>query len=816
MRGFDWLAGALENPSTRALVVGALLLTSVVVAAFSGPEPAPTVHSGLFELGPAQGADIVGDGNPATGPDWAPAPGGGDGLFYGNGDVIDLYGGVAASFLMDDLAQKGPLDRTTFSGAGGSNKNNDLISMWHWDAGNVPAKDDLSNAYAYATLNPANGHLVLYTGFERLDPSGDSHIDIEFFQDDVALDEAVPCDDPGPDMTPCSFTGARTVGDVIVSMDFTVGGTLGSVTVREWMGPAVGYVLVGASNGEGCNPADTICGFNNGAPIDGGPWPNYDRHGNEIPTLPKNAFTEFGVDVSALEGETPCLATAMGKTRSSPSFTAELKDFAGPVAFNVCGAAIRIAPDGVNDVGDPHTFYVEVSQVLVGRTAPAPDGTIVTVTLTDQNGGDSQVLSDTCASPGTVGGVCSVTFVSDTAGLVVGHAAADVNISGQTFHVETDGEGRNSGDATKRYVDAFVTIGPPFDTNGVQETHTFTTRVYQDIGDGAGFVAAPDGTLVTVTLTPSDGAIVLPLGNTCDNPGTVGGACTTSFTSPTAGTVTGHASVTFSVEDVSITRETDGTGLNSGNAVKVFVAGSLSWRKVDNAFVLQRGATFQVCRTHNYNSNTGGFDDVPDVCGSVTDNAAPDADPADGKFRLTGLVLGRYTIRESVPPPGFVPDPDTVTVDLTRTSPDRSVAEPFVNNRPILKLTAFGYTNTPKGTPTSGIVSGTTEYTIRLKNFGNVSALLDLTFAVSVDDVGGGSIECSDSTGGTDCTLEVSDLLVAAGAEVTLTFTLEYTDLPDGALATATLTATYTTGLDDFARMPSGAPASIVFTIQGD
>jgi len=814
MRNMGRLTRALAEPSARALVVGALLLTSVVVAAFSTPGPEPTVHAGLFELGGMQAADIRGDGDPATGPDWAPAIGGGDGIFDGDGNVIDLFGGAAASFIMDELSQRGPLDSTTFSGAGGSNKNNDPITEWHWDAGNVPAKDDLSNAYAWATLNPANEHLILYSGFERLDPSGDSHIDIEFFQDDVRLDEAVPCDDPGADPRPCDFVGTRTVGDVIVSMDFTVGGTLGSLTVREWMGTQ--YVLVGNLAGEGCNAGDTICGFNNGGLIDGGPWPNYDRHGMEITNLQRNSFTEFGVDVTALLKTTPCLSTMMGKTRSSQSFTAELKDFAGPVAFNVCGASIQIQPSAVNEVGAPHTFYVTVQQLLVGHSLPAPDGTIVTVTLTDANGASHTVLDDNCAFPGTVGGVCSVTFVSDSAGTVTGHAAADVLLAGTTFHVETDGEGHNSGDAVKRYVDAYITIGPLRDVNSVEELHTFTVTVKQNLGDGNGFVAVPDGTFVTVTLTDQLGASHVLLSDACASPGTSGGTCTVTFTSPTAGTVTGHASVTLLLEGLTVSRQTDGQGANSVDATKEFVAGALAWRKVDNANRLQGGATFRVCRTHTLDSETGGFVDVPDVCVDVLDNTAPDVDSADGKFKLVDLVLGRYTVRETVPPSGYVPDPDTVTVEITHSPRSVTIAEAFVNNRPIVKLSAFGYTNTPKGTPTDGVVSGITVYTIKLKNFGTASALVDLTFSVGVSDLGAGSATCT-WEGNSGCTMVKTDIVLAVGGEVTLTLTLDYTDLPDGAVVTAALDASYTTILGEVSgRTPSGVPATIVFTIQGD
>ena len=132
---------------------------------------------------------------------------------------------------------------------------------WHWDGGNNPAKDDLTNVYAYATFDE-DDELIIYSGFERIAPEGDSHVDIEFFQNPVALDEAVPCNDPGNDVTPCEFTGVRTIGDLIVSMDFVVGGGIGEVSVRVWDGTE--YVAVGDSTGQGCNPEDTICVFNNG------------------------------------------------------------------------------------------------------------------------------------------------------------------------------------------------------------------------------------------------------------------------------------------------------------------------------------------------------------------------------------------------------------------------------------------------------------------------------------------------------------------------------------------------------------------------
>jgi hypothetical protein len=117
--------------------------------------------------------------------------------------------------------------------------------------------------------------------------------------------------------------------------------------------------------------------------------------------------------------------------------------------------------------------------------------------------------------------------------------------------------------------------------------------------------------------------------------------------------------------------------------VKEFVDGSLAWFKVDDQ-ATPLGASFEVRRTHNLDTSTtpDTVVDVPDVCVTVLDNAAPDVDLADGEFLLEDLSLGRYTVKEVAPfPPGFEPDPDTVIVDLTlEPGPkDATIAEAFVN-----------------------------------------------------------------------------------------------------------------------------------------
>ena len=119
-------------------------------------------------------------GDPLDVVDATTVPGSGsDGI-----DDVDQYpGGLAAVFIADDLALKSAVDRSIFVG---SNKNDDLIGDWEWDTGNVPAKDDLSNVYAYAAMDQT-GDFIIYAGLERLAPNGASHVDIEFNQNPIGL-----------------------------------------------------------------------------------------------------------------------------------------------------------------------------------------------------------------------------------------------------------------------------------------------------------------------------------------------------------------------------------------------------------------------------------------------------------------------------------------------------------------------------------------------------------------------------------------------------------------------------------------------------
>jgi hypothetical protein len=905
-----------------------LLASGMLVAGVLGVSgTALAVHNeGLFELdtnnnaatcapiAPPCGDANVADNPPGGADDWAD-------VFANtqNGQVVPN----SRAFIADPVSSA----ENSFYTGGGSKDVNEVEGSWQYGTSNdvVPDKDDLAHAFAQAykttTNNPDTGKpdTIVYFGVDRYDNNGDAETGFWFFKNKVTL------------AANGQFSGKHSVGDVLVLADWGGSNPVGAMTVYEWIGGKNPLRLVSdVQTGADCakvTTTDNFCAVVNRQNVTQ-PWTFADKSGSTI-IRPLELF-EAGINVSKIFGEDRCFSSFLASTRSSHSTTAQLKDFAIG-GFEQCGASITITPTATNEVGQSHTFTVQVFKTVAGSPAGAsgvnptvtlttangavvsnkvdtcastgtdsdgkctvsftsnktgtvtghatatvafggatfnvatdgqspnsgdavktfvdlkisiaptetnevgqdhtftvtakqdkgdgagfvnvPNGTAVDVTLTDANGADHDTSSDTCADPGTSGGQCTVTFSSDTAGTVTGHASITVTIGGIEVTRETDGVDDNSGNAVKTYVDAYITINPPEATNTVGDNHVVTVHAYKDDGDDNGFVDVPNGTIITVTLTNDATSNYSISQNSCAT-GTVSGACTVTFTSPTAGTVTAHASVTLTLAGISITRETDGTAPNSGDAIKHFVAGSISWLKHNNAGALLGGATFTVCKTHDYTLPTGPFVDITDVCVDILDNDTNDSDKTSGEFTYAGVSLGRYTVKEKTAPAGWALDPDTVTVELTPGDSDKTISEAFVDTREILKITGFGYTNAPNGTPTAGVVNGTTVFTATLHNYGSATATLsNSSLVVSTSGLTAGTVTCN-GTGTGGLTKAITGTIAAGADGPSIALTCTYTGVNDGTQIIADLVVKSTqNGLE---REASGSPARIRLTIQAD
>ena len=209
--------------------------------------------------------------------------------------------------------------------------------------------------------------------------------------------------------------------------------------------------------------------------------------------------------------------------------------------LNVVDARIFVTPDGVNHIGVLHTLtgHVQVNDGTGWVDAPA--GVNITFSI---NGNPPTLNCNTAAA-----GSCQVSYTSAVTGVDTISATSTVSVSNNSI-MRTTGTAVNTAagggpNATKRWVNARISITPNA-TNAVGQPHTFLVTLQQDTGNGAGFVALPNGH-VDVSLIDAGGAVHTAPTGTCTAAGAntdANGQCTITFTSNSTGTVTGHASAT--------------------------------------------------------------------------------------------------------------------------------------------------------------------------------------------------------------------------------------------------------------------------------
>jgi hypothetical protein len=242
----------------------------------------------------------------------------------------------------------------------GSNKNNDFIGnpgaseVWEWGGGTSggPQKNDLTNCYLYSFVDKCGeggceGHRWVAFGAETRATNGDSHFDIEFNQEGISVIGTDAGLLVGNATGPGTLGGRSVDKDFIISVDFVQGGSQPTSSLRVWrdLGGGMGEYLAPdpiPTYSCACNtskngvPAvyirtvdeDEATGPNGTVP--GGPWGHFAGNGSDAANILPLQFVEGAVDLTAFGVLfDPCSSdsTALFKTRSSGSFTSELKDF---------------------------------------------------------------------------------------------------------------------------------------------------------------------------------------------------------------------------------------------------------------------------------------------------------------------------------------------------------------------------------------------------------------------------------------------------------------------------------------------------------
>ena len=207
-----------------------------------------------------------------------------------------------------------------------------------------PNKSDLKTFGVYTEDAGTSGKFLELFWSRVQNPSGTTNMDFELnqkFCDPAAT--PTNCANNGKGVTP--ETPVRTAGDKLITYDLAKGGTVPTISIRTWTvgsawGPAI--VLTGGM-GEALGSVNTSTIGT--ADSDG------------IGPLSPFTFGEAAISFDALfPGETcGAFGSAYLKSRSSDSFTAELKDFIGPeqVRISNCATTLTTKATGSATVGSP-------------------------------------------------------------------------------------------------------------------------------------------------------------------------------------------------------------------------------------------------------------------------------------------------------------------------------------------------------------------------------------------------------------------------------------------------------------------------------
>ena len=362
-----------------------------------------------------------------------------------------------------------------------------------------PNKSDLTNEGFYLQTN-AVGHRFIDVYWTRVqEPSGTTNMDFEFNQSAVISANGV--------------TPVRTAGDALVQYDLSRGGTVPTLFLSRWVTSGPGSQCVasnatpcwGNTTASGLPPKQNLSqsGLANGS-INTSPIAAGDSGG--LGALSARTFGEAEIDLDALTGGGSGSCVAFGsmyvKSRSSDSFSSELKDFIAPENVNIdqCATVIirkQTNPDGATQLFDytksfntappiPNTFQLADGGVF--QNDDVLFGTGYTVTEDALPAGWTFNHLDCSASSGvtpiisnrtvtfdvdSAGDVLDCTYFNDSLGTIIVKKITDdgqgafnfttATLPGGNFTLTTTGPGEAGSDA-----DTFANI--PTGTYDVAET----------------------------------------------------------------------------------------------------------------------------------------------------------------------------------------------------------------------------------------------------------------------------------------------------------------------------------------------------------
>jgi fimbrial isopeptide formation D2 family protein len=509
--------GSLALASLRArrsfvLLWSALFVFSLLLqyATFAAPQRA--LGAAGLKAGTVQGFEVDGDptsGNGASNPGAVPAALIDSANPLANGD--DWIDGSSGSGVVDppsppdSVLIADPANSSTDNIFSGGAKELDTCT-WGYTTGPVTPKDDFRHVMAYAKFVGASA--FFYMGAERIVNNGDTHIDFE-------LNKLPFTTFPG---APGVSKPNRSVGDLIIALEFSNGGSNPEVTVWRVkkvtdckQGGQVAGQKVEVEDITTTAAVHSATNFVDLAPIT---WPG----DSTATTLKSFFFAEAAIDLASLGITTACPGLSSGSIRSRAGgdiSSSQLKDTVAPfpIDLNNCGT-VTIVKDAVPD--DPQDF--------------AFSGSFGNFSLDDDN---NATLPDrrtfTQVAPGTytvTEGSVSGWKLTD---LVCSNANSSGNLGARTATIQVE----PNEDVTCTFTNtklAKLIVEKQTSPDGAPGSFSFSGAVSGSIGDG-GTIASGFLDPGAYTVTEADPAPPFDLGAiTCDDTNSSGDVDTRTAT----------------------------------------------------------------------------------------------------------------------------------------------------------------------------------------------------------------------------------------------------------------------------------------------
>ncbi len=320
---------------------------------------------------------------------------------------------IDAVYARDHFGGSGATDQTSYVI---SSKNGDDPRNWNGGPGNVLGKNDILDIGGHMRHSgpDATDDLWFFGFLSRADPGGSAYMDFEFFVEELHYHPNNGFSTAGAQggHTAFEFDNAGNItkmGDLIFNLAAINGGEVPDVGVRLWVRYADfigttpttfqwGSEYDGAYNGAPYGYAEIIplnvndaCGIINthNQSVTAPPWGhkgtkqnNYQTSFNDFATIEVGInVSTFGVDYSTIPGYNACFfpySSLMVKTRSSASFTSELKDFTQPYLWGVPTMNIELIGDPtISCLNTPVTLIADPPRTDVIYSWTTLDGNIV-------------------------------------------------------------------------------------------------------------------------------------------------------------------------------------------------------------------------------------------------------------------------------------------------------------------------------------------------------------------------------------------------------------------------------------------------------